>query len=333
MGDNGTLRRLTNARGVYVFVMTPMKTSLNRKGAFRIDTTGLEKNARYFAEIKGRKTLVICGGSGEFYALSPSEVKDLAAAAVAGVRGSCRIVCGIGWSTGKAVKMAENAQDAGCDALLVMPHDPVVARGEAAIWRHHLSIAKAVDIGIIPFRAPRQLLSINLVKRFSSLERVVAIKEESNAVDWVRTGCRAVAHNVPIITGGGENMAPYYYLAGASGFTTGMANLTLPMSIEMHNTGMRRHWKSAMELRDWFEPLTTLRGELGTPMLKAGLEMMGLAGGPMRDTQQAQMPDAPSGHVLGTRDRARVRRLLKQKGVLQHPPSDSPTSARVERSA
>ncbi|MCY3767011.1 MAG: dihydrodipicolinate synthase family protein [Gemmatimonadetes bacterium] len=315
MGDGGTLRRSTNARGVYVFVMTPMKTALNRKGAYRIDTGGLEKNARYFAGVKGRKTLVICGGSGEFYALSPSEVKDLAAAAVAGVRGSCRIVCGIGWSTGKAVKMAESAQDAGCDALLVMPHDPVVARGEAAIWRHHLSIAKAVDIGIIPFRAPRQLLSIDLVRRFSRLAGVVAIKEESNAVDWVRTGCRAIGHCVPIITGGGENMAPYYYLAGASGFTTGMANLTLPMSIEMHNAGMRRHWKSAMELRDWFEPLTALRGELGTPMLKAGLEMMGLAGGPMRGEAQPQPAVTPTSRILAAKDRARVRRLLKKKGV------------------
>ena len=316
MGDSGTLRRSTNARGVYVFVMTPMKTSLNRKGAYRIDTAGLEKNARYFAEIGGRKTLVICGGSGEFYALSPSEVKDLAAAAVAGVRGSCRIVCGIGWSTGKAVKMAESAQDAGCDALLVMPHDPVVARGEAAIWRHHLSIAAAVDIGIIPFRAPRQLLSIDLVRRFSGLEKVVAIKEESNAVDWVRTGCRAVDHRVPIITGGGENMAPYYYLAGASGFTTGMANLTLPKSIEMHNAGMRRRWKTAMALRDWFEPLTSLRSELGTPMLKAGLEMMGLAGGPMRGEAQPQPAATPARRILAARDRARVRRLLKKKGVL-----------------
>ncbi len=315
MSDSGTLRRSTNARGVYVFVMTPMKTALNRKGAYRIDTGGLEKNARYFAGIKGRKTLVICGGSGEFYALSPSEVKDLAAAAVAGVRGSCRIVCGIGWSTGKAVKMAESAQDAGCDALLVMPHDPVVARGEAAIWRHHLSIAKAVNIGIIPFRAPRQLISIDLVRRFSRLAGVVAIKEESNAVDWVRTGCRAIGHRVPIITGGGENMAPYYYLAGASGFTTGMANLTLPMSIEMHNAGMRRHWKSAMELRDWFEPLTTLRGELGTPMLKAGLEMMGLAGGPMRGEAQSQPAATPTSRILAAKDRARVRRLLKKKGV------------------
>ena len=82
-----------NAQGVFVFVMTPMKTALNRQGVYRIDTAGLEKNARYFAGIRGRKTLVICGGSGEFYALSPSEVRDLAAAAVAGARGKCAGSC------------------------------------------------------------------------------------------------------------------------------------------------------------------------------------------------------------------------------------------------
>lgn len=305
-----------NARGVFVFVMTPMKTSLNRQGDYRIDTAGMEKNARYFGGVKGRKTLVICGGSGEFYALSPSEVRDLAAAAVAGARGKCAIVCGIGGTTGTAVKMAGNAREAGCDALLVMPHDPIVARGEGAIWRHHCAISKAADIGMIPFRAPRQLLSIDLVERFSGMERVVAIKEESNAVDWVRTGCRVVGNRVPIITGGGENMAPYYYLAGARGFTTGMANLTLPMSIAMHNACIRRRWNAAMDLRDTFEPLTSLRGELGTPMLKAGLEMMGLAGGPMRVAPESQSTGVPSGDVLTAKDRARVRRLLKKKGVL-----------------
>ena len=111
-------------------------------------------------------------------------------------------------------------------------------------------------------------------------------------------------------------MAPYYYLAGASGFTTGMANLTLPKSIEMHNAGMQRRWKTAMDLRDWFEPLTSLRGELGTPMLKAGLEMMGLAGGPVRGAAQAQPAAARSVDVLAAKDRARLRRLLKKKGVL-----------------
>jgi len=138
------------------------------------------------------------------------------------------------------------------------------------------------------------------------MPQVVAIKEESGAVDWVRTGRRVTEDSVPFITGGGENMVPYYYLAGAVGFTTGMANLTLPMSIKLHNAAISGRWKRAMELRDGFEALTEMRRELGTPMLKAGLEMMGLAGGPVRAT----------GARLDRQARSRVRRLLKAKGLL-----------------
>ncbi|MDA0748958.1 MAG: dihydrodipicolinate synthase family protein, partial [bacterium] len=207
------LRKNFNACGVYVFVMTPMKHILNRQGKCEVDLEGVEKNIRYFSKIKGEKTMVLCGGSGEFYSLTPSEVRDIGAAAVAGAEGRCKIVSGIGGTTKTAVKMAENAQEAGCDAVLVMPHDPIVARGEKTIWQHHQAINRAIDIGFLPFRAPRQLISKDLVKRFADLDRVVAIKEESNAIDWVRSGCLTTGNSVPFITGGGENMVPYYYLA------------------------------------------------------------------------------------------------------------------------
>jgi dihydrodipicolinate synthase/N-acetylneuraminate lyase len=309
------LRQSFNARGVYVFVMTPMKLSKTRQGKYEVNLEGMEGNIRHFAGIKGDKTMVICGGSGEFYSLSASEVREIGAAAVEGAQGRCQIVSGIGGSTRSAVKMAASAQEVGCDGVLVMPHDPIVARGEKKIWEHHQTIGQAIDIGYLPFRAPRQLISIGLVRKFAGQKKVVAIKEESGAIDWVRTGRIATDHSVPIITGGGENMVPYYYLAGAVGFTTGMANLTLPKSIQLHNAAIKSRWKSAMEQRDYFESLTALRSELGTPMLKSGLEMMGLAGGPVRDTR-AQYSTTEAGHILDTTGRRRVRSLLKKKGVL-----------------
>ncbi len=309
------LRKAFNACGVYVFVMTPMKTARNRQGKNEVDLAGVEKNIQHFAGVKGEKTMVLCGGSGEFYSLSPAEVKAIAEAAVAGAAGRCKIVSGIGGTTKTAVKMAEAAQQAGCDAVLVMPHDPIVKRGEKTLWEHHQAIGHAIDIGFLPFRAPRQPLSIDLVKRFAKVKNVVAIKEESGAVDWVRTGCRVTDNTVPFITGGGENMVPYYYLAGAVGFTTGMSNLILPMSIKLHNAAIRGRWKEAIRLRDYFEPLTEMRRELGTPMLKAGLEMMGLAGGPVRDTRALYSPSAGS-NMLDAAGRRRLRRFLKAKGVL-----------------
>ena len=301
-----SLRSDFDARGVYVFVMTPFLDRMNSKGHHKVDLVGLEDNISTFAATRGDKTMVVCGGSGEINSLSAGEVVDIAAAAVAGTKGRCQVVCGVRGPDALAARTAERIQDAGANAVLIMPHEPHVRRGDRALWDRHRAIARAIDIGFLPFRAPTQTLSIDLIERFAQLPKVVAIKEESGAVDWVRTGRRVTNDTVPFITGGGENMVPYYYLAGAVGFTTGMANLTLPLSIKLHKVAAAGRWKQAMAMRDAFEPLTMMRQELGTPMLKAGLEMMGLAGGPVRAT----------GAVLDRKDRTRVRRLLKQKKLL-----------------
>lgn len=301
-----TLRKSFNARGVYVFVMTPFKTTTDQHGRYQVDLNGVEKNIAHFASIPGEKTMVICGGSGEFADLSPAEVRDIALAAVAGAKGRCKIVSGVGHTDNTAAKMARAAQEAGCDGVLVMPHDPVVAKGDTAIWKRHQLIAKSITIGMLPFRAPKQTLSIDLVKRFANMPRVVAIKEESGAVDWVRSGRRITKNAIPFITGGGENMVPYYYLAGAVGFTTGMANITLAQSIALHEAAISNRWPRTMELRDYFEPLNEARRKLGSAMLKGGLEMMGLAGGPVRS----------NGKRLTAAERRSVRRLLKQSNLL-----------------
>jgi 4-hydroxy-tetrahydrodipicolinate synthase len=301
-----SLRKKYDARGVYVFVMTPFKTTTNHKGHYQVDLNGVEKNIDHFSSIPGDKTMVLCGGSGEFSDLSPLEVRDIAQAAVAGAKGRCPIVSGIGHADKTAVSMAQAAQDVGCDAVLIMPHKPVIKRGDKAILERHIKIAKAIDIGMVPFRAPSQTLSIDLVSRFANMPEVVFIKEESGAVDWVRSGLRITKNAVPIVTGGGENMVPYYYLAGAVGFTTGMANITLKESIALHNAAIKSQWTKAMIWRDYFEPLTESRRTIGNAMLKSGLEMMGLAGGPIR----------ASGKQLDASERRKVRRLLKTQKLL-----------------
>jgi 4-hydroxy-tetrahydrodipicolinate synthase len=301
-----SLRSDFDAKGVYVFVMTPFLHQRNNRQKFAVDLKGLERNIDHFSRIRGDKTMVVCGGSGEIASLSPSEVVEVAAATVSGAAGRCQVVCGVRGPDKQAARTAGRLQEAGVDALLIMPHPPVVKQGDRALWTRHQTIARSIEIGMLPFRAPAQTLSINLVKRFAGMSKVVAIKEESGAVDWVRTGRRVTGDTVPFITGGGENMVPYYYLAGAVGFTTGMANLTLPLSLKLHNAAIRGRWKEAMTFRDVFEALTAMRQELGNPMLKAGLEMMGLAGGPIRST----------GAVLDRKDRARVRKLLNEKQLL-----------------
>ena len=152
------LRKAFDAKGVYVFVMTPYKHTRNAKGKYHIDLAGLEKNISHFAGIGGDKTMVVCGGSGEIHSLEPAEVVDVASAAVAGVDGRCAVVCGVRGSDHQAARTSARLQSAGADALLIMPHEPVVKKGDRAVWARHQTIAKSIDIGFLPFRAPAQTL-------------------------------------------------------------------------------------------------------------------------------------------------------------------------------
>ena len=85
-----------------------------------------------------------------------------------------------------------------------------------------------------------------------------------------------------------------------------MANITLPQSVKLHRVALRHNWDAAMQWRDYFEPLTQMRGELGNAMLKGGLEMLALAGGPIRDT----------GAALNAAGRRSVRKIMREKKLL-----------------
>ena len=90
-----SLRSEFDAKGVYVFVMTPFKDGKNTRGQYVVDLAGLEKNISVFSRVPGDKAMVVCGGSGEIHSLSAGEVIDVAAAAVSGADARCPVVCGV----------------------------------------------------------------------------------------------------------------------------------------------------------------------------------------------------------------------------------------------
>ena len=62
-------------------------------------------------------------------------------------------------------------------------------------------------------------MSIELaIRLFEDTENAVALKEESGDVAWAGEFIQATQGQVPVVAGGGEMMAPYYLLAGASAY-------------------------------------------------------------------------------------------------------------------
>ena len=290
-------------KGIHIFAITPFKMTDNDVPP--VDYEGVKKNTRFFASVEGERIITVCGGTGEFHSLTEEENRKIVAAAASEAKGKSPLISGIGGNTECAIKMAKAAQEAGSDVVLVMPCEEIIEKGEDAIFQHHAAIAEAVDIGVMPYRNKNSLFSIDLALRFLEIPNVVALKDESGDINWFRDMIVATEERLPGITGG-EMLAPYYYLAGASGITTGVACLVPHISLEQYRAAAKGDYRGALRVRDKLEPITKFRGKTGSTMLKAGLEMMGLAGGPIRDTKA----------VISDEDRKTLRKLLVELGVL-----------------
>ncbi|CAM5286251.1 putative 5-dehydro-4-deoxyglucarate dehydratase OS=Streptomyces griseomycini OX=66895 GN=FHS37_000762 PE=3 SV=1 [Streptomyces griseomycini] len=66
-------------------------------------------------------------GTGEFFSLDEDEYRQVVTVAVEGSAGRVPVVAGTGYGWAQAARFARIAEDAGADALLVLPHYLVAA--------------------------------------------------------------------------------------------------------------------------------------------------------------------------------------------------------------
>ena len=298
--DYQTLRE--RMKGAFIFAITPFKVLDD--GSTVVDEEGVQKNTAFFASQKGPHVIVVCGGTGEIGSMSLEEVTTVVRNA-SPHKGDTPLVSGVRGETEQAVQMARSVEEAGADVVLIMPESTIVEQGEEVIYAHVAAIAEAIDIGVMPFRNVECLLSVNLVKRLDKIPNVVALKDEVGDLDIFRKTVVATGGQLPCIMGG-EILAPYYFLAGTKGATTGVANVLPHLSIALCEAGLAGDYEKAQEIRDMLVPITELRGRAGNTMLKGGLELLGLAGGPIRDT----------GDLITDEHREELRIILKGFGVL-----------------
>ena len=299
MDDQALRERM---KGAFIFAITPFK--MLEDGSTVVDEEGVRRNTAFFASQKGPHVIVVCGGTGEIRSMSPEEVITVVRNA-SPHKGDTLLVSGVRGGTEQAVQMARSVEEAGADVVLVMPEPAVVEQGEDAIYIHHVAIAEAVQIGIMPYRNTGADISVAVAKRLNEIPNVVAFKDEAGDLNLFRKTVVATGGQVPCIMGG-EMLAPYYFLAGAKGVTTGVSNLLPHLSIALCEAGLSGDYEKAQDIRDILVPITELRGRAGNTMLKGGLELLGLAGGPIRDT----------GALITDEHREELRAILKGFGVL-----------------
>ncbi|MBG6137646.1 dihydrodipicolinate synthase family protein [Longispora fulva] len=293
----------TALTGVVAITVTPFDDS----GAF--DQDGYAAGVARLVD-GGIGVVTPNGNTGEFYALRPAEC-DRAVAVTCDVAGDRAVVlAGVGHDTATAGAMALAAAKAGARAVMV--HQPVHPYQSERGWvDYHRAVADAVpDTGVVcyvrhPVATPAALSALA-----TSCPNVIGVKYAVPDVFALATAVAELGGRLTFSCGLAEMWAPFFWVAGARGFTSGLATVAPGLSLTM--LGCLRAGDVAGAMRVWrlVRPLEELRARHGAEhnvsVVKEALAQVGVCGAGVR----------PPIIGLEAADRAEVTRILRTWGVL-----------------
>ena len=304
-------------------------TPLNRDGS--LDLKGLRANTQFLVDKCAGKRLVLVpvGSTGEAYALSDAERLKAIETVVDCAAGKLPVVAGTASSgTDHTIELSKAAQKAGVDGVqVVLPYYHVPS--EAGLVRHFLKLADALDIGVMIYNNPavsKLWMAPHLMARCAQHPRIVADKENISDVTLYKAVRDAVEPSgMSVLCGLGDLQFAYTAALGCPGFVTWTANLAPQLSLDLLDaadacdfrcvreivarTGRLYEFAGVCARRRGHDPWILpgfASGHIYVGILKAALEIVGLAGGPVRE---------PGDNLTGE-ERAELRTLLQEIGVI-----------------
>ena len=289
---------MNNVRSALADVSVVLVTPFSEDNAIDVGTFSDLADAAVHA---GVGSVVTASSVGEFYSLNRVEWTQLLQSAIEVVESSSTLVfAGVGHDLATAVEMTREAEDLGAAAVMVHPppHAFVTPEGYAAYLS---AISLAVSIGVIPYlRSP---LSADVLARVCALENIIgmkfAIADPVMLGDWHRV-VQDVDGDFVFSCGLAERWAPAMWGLGATGFTSGLANLAPEVAVTF--LGDLRSGDETRIQNTWsrIAPVEQLRNQEGggrsVSVLKAACAARGIPIGtavrpPASGIAASQMPD------------------------------------------
>jgi 4-hydroxy-tetrahydrodipicolinate synthase len=287
-------------------LLTAMVTPMTPDGAVDIDSA--VSLAEHLVQ-HGHDGLVLNGTTGEAPTTHAPEKAALVRAVVDAVGDRARIVAGAGSNdTAHAVRMAEQAAEAGAHGLLVVT--PYYSRpSQEGIFRHTVAVADATDLPVMLYDVPARTVvryAPQTLDRLAAHDRIVAIKDANGDPQGV---LRGVARTGLAWYSGDDGMLLPYLAMGAVGLVSMAAHLVgdeLAAVIRSFDAGdvdqARKDFVAALPLID-----VVCGSGNGALRAKAALALLGLI-----PSDAMRLPQVPADDA----EIAEVRAVLVRAGLL-----------------
>jgi 4-hydroxy-tetrahydrodipicolinate synthase len=285
-----------NWLGVMPAITTPFDSNL------AVDHAFLTRHSTWLLD-NGSTGLVMLGSLGEGATLDHAEkIAILKTAIQASAAKKTPVVASISaLSTSHAIELAQEAEQAGCSALMVLP--PYVYTSDWREMKHHVaSVIAATKLPCMLYNNPVSYKTDFLPGQIKELaaehENLQAVKESSADARRV-AAIREVLDNRLAIFVGVDDVLVEGVNAGAQGWVAGLVNAFPAESVELFNLARAGRHQEAFELYRWFLPLLRMdtvpkfvqlikwvQGETGTGSATVRAPRLELHGAELTEAQQ-----------------------------------------------
>ncbi|MDX1600673.1 MAG: dihydrodipicolinate synthase family protein [Anaerolineales bacterium] len=269
-------------------ILPPIPTPFQSEGELALES--LHSNLERWNELP-LSGYVVGGSNGEFVLLTHEERVAVVEAARARVPRDRWLVAGAGTqSTAGTIELSRKMIRAGAEALLVVnPHYYRRQMTPAALETHYRTVADAVKAPVLLYNVPANTgldIPLDSVLRLAEHPNIVGIKDSGG--DVTRLG--AIREGTPedfIVLAGSAGFLLGALAVGAVGAVSALANLAGHQLAELQARFEAGDMQGAKEIQlNLIEPNRAVTARYGIAGLKAGLDMLGYYGGPVRGPLQ-----------------------------------------------
>ena len=256
--------------------------------------------------------VVPLGSTGEFAYLTTEQRLEMVEVTVQAVRGRVPVLAGVaGTATREAVRLAEGVMARGADGVLAIleAYFPVPDAGVETYFR---AIAGAVAGPVVLYTNPhfqRSDLSIPVLRRLSTVENIVAVKDASTNTGRLLSIMLETEGRMAVFAASAHIPAAVMLIGGV-GWMAGPACIVPRQSVALYDLCKRGEWPAAMALqrRLWAVNTAFARFSLAA-CIKAALQLQGF------DVGDPLAPQA----VLDAGQRAELAATLRDVGESGEP--------------
>jgi 4-hydroxy-tetrahydrodipicolinate synthase len=260
----------TSFRGSFTALVTPFQNGHVDEQAFRaLVNWQIEE---------GTSGLVPVGTTGESPTLTHEEHRQVVEWCIAEARGRAPVVAGAGSnSTREAVDLAQHAEKAGADAVLVVTpyyNKPT----QEGLYQHFKAINDAIGIPIIIYNIPPRSvidMSVDTMKRLYELKNIAGVKDAT--ANLARVSQQRAAMGPDFIQLSGEDATALGFMAhGGHGCISVTSNVAPRACSEFQGACLRGDYGAALQLQDKLMPLhQNLFIETSPSPVKFALSLLG----------------------------------------------------------